>query len=151
MEYSEISLFADDTMLCVIGTNICDMVTKINDDLNDLNNIYAWLCDNKLSINVSKTQGIVIGSKYNVSKVNNSMLNVKINNVSIEFVNVVKYLGVKLDENLNFHAHSIYIMNKMSKKAYFLKRISKNLSLSTKLLLYKSTIAPHIDFCSTIL
>ena len=42
-------------------------------------------------------------------------------------------------------------MNKMSKKVYFLKRIGDSLSLHTKILLYKSIIALHLKFCSTVL
>jgi hypothetical protein len=39
----------------------------------------------------------------------------------------------------------------MSIKTHFLKRISTNLSLYTKLLLYKSIVAPHVEYCSALL
>jgi hypothetical protein len=39
-------LFADDTMIYVSGRDVCDMMNKINEDLN---NIYKYLCNHKLS------------------------------------------------------------------------------------------------------
>jgi hypothetical protein len=41
-------LFADDTMIYVSGRDDCDMMNKINEDLN---NIYKYLCNHKLSVN----------------------------------------------------------------------------------------------------
>jgi hypothetical protein len=58
---------------------------------------------------------------------------------------------VIIDSKLKFHSYALYLQNKMSKKAFFLSRISKNLSSYTKLVLYKSLIAPHIDYCSSLL
>ena len=45
-------LFADDTTLLIEGSNIHDIITTLNNELNRLN---VWLGANKLSINVSKT------------------------------------------------------------------------------------------------
>lgn len=56
-----------------------------------------------------------------------------------------------LDNNLNFKKHVQYLLNKISKKVYFLNIIGKNLSMFVKLTLYKAIIAPHLDFCTTIL
>ena len=39
----------------------------------------------------------------------------------------------------------------MLKKFYILKRCDNKLNCSSKILFYKSLIAPHIDYCSTVL
>jgi hypothetical protein len=78
-------------------------------------------------------------------------VNIEINNVKLERVQEIKYLGVIIDSKLKFHSYALYLQNKMSKKAFFLSRISKNLSSYTKVVLYKSLIAPHIDYCSSLL
>jgi hypothetical protein len=74
--------------------------------------------------------------------VNNAII--EINNVKLEIVQAIQYLGVIIDSKLKFHSYALYLQNKMSKKAFFLSRISKNLSTYTKLVLYTSLIAPHI-------
>jgi hypothetical protein len=73
--------------------------------------------------------------------VNNAII--EINNVKLEIVQAIQYLGVIIDSKLKFHRYALYLHNKMSKKAFFLSRISKNLSTYTKLVLYTS-LAPHI-------
>jgi hypothetical protein len=51
-------------MIYVSGTDVYDMMNTINDDLN---NIYKYLCNHKLSVNENKCKFIIIKSKYNVS------------------------------------------------------------------------------------
>ena len=150
VKYCKISMFADDTMIYIEGDDIPMMFNSMNYDLSVIS---KWLCDNSLSLNISKSKYMLIGNKFKLSKYNLSYpnLNLEIMGNKLDKVNEIKYLGVIIDEHLNFKSHFNYIMNKMSKKVYFLRRISNCLNMSTKILLYKSLISPHIDFCSTIL
>ncbi|KAK9880912.1 hypothetical protein WA026_012348 [Henosepilachna vigintioctopunctata] len=56
-----------------------------------------------------------------------------------------------LDEKLSFNDHVDLISSKISKKINFLKRIGKNMTTYMKLLLFKSIIMPHFEYCSTLL
>ena len=76
---------------------------------------------------------------------------ISINNITLERVDQIKYLGVILDDRVKFEMHAKYIMNKISRQTHLLSRLGKNLSYNTKLLLYRSLIEPHFTFCSTIL
>lgn len=145
---SRIELFADDTMLYVSGDNVDDLQRSLNRDL-DL--IYEWLCDNKLSVNVSKCKFCLFGKKSKLSTVNKSDLTVMINNNKIVGSKEIKYLGVILDSELKFHAHAEYCMRKFSRKIGFIARVGKHLSMYTKRILYNSLAAPHLEFCSTLL
>jgi hypothetical protein len=53
-------LFADDTNLTVSGDYITDLETAVNSDLEKLR---KWLIANKISLNVAKTEFMLIGSK----------------------------------------------------------------------------------------
>ncbi|KAJ8971063.1 hypothetical protein NQ317_002755, partial [Molorchus minor] len=72
-------------------------------------------------------------------------------NMLIKKLEKIGICGIIIDENLCFKSHANYIMNKMSKKVYFMSRVGKCLSMFTKITIYKSIIAPHIDFCSSVL
>ena len=52
-------LFADDTNLTTAGKSINDVEAAMNSDLEKLR---KWLIANKLSLNVAKTEFILIGS-----------------------------------------------------------------------------------------
>ena len=53
-------LFADDTNLTASGVSITDLEDAVN---SDLENLRKWLIANKLSLNVAKTEFMLIGSK----------------------------------------------------------------------------------------
>lgn len=61
-----------------------------------------------------------------------------------------KYLGIILDNKLSFKNHINYIITKISKKIGYLRRIGHHLSSWTKMVIYKTIVQPHFDFCSTI-
>ena len=62
----------------------------------------------------------------------------------------MKYLGVILDDHLTFDEHITYIVNKASKKLGVLRRAREFLNRSTKILLYKSLVLPHLDYCDLV-
>lgn len=144
----KIVMFADDTMLYMVGKDLTEMQVEMN---HELNNLFSWLCDNKLSLNTNKSKYCLFAKKLKLSSVNINNIKITVNGEKITYDKEIKYLGVILDCNLNFHAHADYVMRKFSKKVGFLTRVSKPLSLQTRLLLYNAIAVPHLQFCSTLL
>jgi hypothetical protein len=70
---------------------------------------------------------------------------------ALEQVYVFKYLGVMIDSCLKFDEHVSYIIKKVGKKIMYLARLRNKLSMSTKKLVYNCIVAPHFDYCSTVL
>ena len=54
------ALFADDTNVTVNGTSIQDIEAKLN---GELNNLHCWLLAKKLTLNASKSEYMIIGSR----------------------------------------------------------------------------------------
>ena len=62
-----------------------------------------WLQGNKLSLNVVKTQAMIIGSSQKSRKIDRPMVpipNLKVNGTNIDLVKETKYLGPISDDNL---------------------------------------------------
>lgn len=76
---------------------------------------------------------------------------VRIDGEIVERVKSMKYLGVILDEKLNFCDHINYSIRKAAQKFGILCRVSRYLPMDSKVTLYKSIIAPHFDYCASIL
>lgn len=148
IENCKIQMFADDTLLYVMGENIDEITQKLN---NDLIHLSDWLNNNSLQLNINKTKSMVIRNRTHNCNLNLVNFNVKIDDEKIERVNEFKYLGCILDEYLNFSSHFKYITGKMAKKINIMSRISKCLSPWAKLTIYKTIIAPHLYFCPTVL
>ena len=58
--------FADDTNLTALGDSIQDIEAAVN---SDLGNLRKWLIANRLSLDVAKTEFILIGSKSVLKKI----------------------------------------------------------------------------------
>ena len=98
--------FADDTGLL----NIQDSISAINKTLNkDLRELSFWLNANKIALNVAKTEIILFKTS---NKNYDADLKIKLCRKRIHASPYVKYLGVFIDENLNW---KIYINERSTK------------------------------------
>lgn len=144
VKYCSLNLFADDTLVSVSDDNVINAVNKMNMDLDV---IAKWLQLNKLKLNIPKTKFIVISNKNQENKT----VKIKIEDLQLEQVSQIKYLGVIIDNKLSFRNNVDFIIKKVAKKISFLGRISSKLSTQARILVYKSIIAPHFDYCASIL
>ena len=65
LKNSEVTMYADDTSTSHPSKNIDELNKTLNSDLDSLK---QWLEGNKLSLNVIKTQAMVIGSRPNIRR-----------------------------------------------------------------------------------
>lgn len=138
-----VNMFADDTLIYLCGENIDEMIVKVNSDLNRL---FKWLCQNKLKLNIEKTKYMIIGNVKEQVK-----SDIKINNEIIEKVKQYKYLGVIIDNKLNFKDNVTYICKKVAKKVGVMARTRRNLNFLSAVNIYKTIVSPHFDYCASIL
>ena len=66
LDYSHVDMYADDTSIYYSSKSISSINNAVNKDLQSLK---SWLDENKLSLNVAKTQSILIGSRYKIRAV----------------------------------------------------------------------------------
>ena len=59
-------MFADDTNLTASGSTSTELHKKLS---NDLENIHQWLLANKLTLNTSKTEYMIAGSRQRLGKI----------------------------------------------------------------------------------
>ena len=72
------------------------------------------------------------------------------NNLTIKSSEEVEILGIKIDNNLNFNNHINLISRKAGQKLSTLLRISSNLNMKQKKLLYKSIIKSQFNYCPLV-
>jgi len=76
---------------------------------------------------------------------------IEIDGILIEKVSEIKYLGIIVDERLNFNKNSENIVKKLNKKLGFLRRQGSKMDEASRILYYKSLVQPHLDYCSFLL
>ena len=91
-------LFADDTTVYVQHNSIDDAIQILN---SELAKVAEWFDSNKLTLYVNKTQMLMMSSKKNL----NPKGNVILCNDAIERVTKAKFLGIIVDQHLNWQDH----------------------------------------------
>ena len=101
--------FVDDTGLL----NIQGSMRAINKTLNkDLRELYFWLNANEIALNLAKAEIILFKTS---NKNYDADLKIKLCSKRIHASSYVKYLGVFIDENLNWKIHINEISTKLIK------------------------------------
>ena len=138
LEYSSTRMFADDTTLTVSGKSIQDVEVAIN---HDLTNVKQWLSANRLSLNLVKTEYLLIGSRYNI----NNLLaapNVFVGDTPIKKVKETKALGVHIDEFLSWDKR----IDKIAKKIGAIRRLKSCVDHNTLICAYNALyILSHLN------
>ena len=148
LTYSEPRMYADDTSLTPASTDIKHMI--INYCLNhDLSNVYEWLSGNKLTLNMTKTEFILIASRQKLSQFTESP-SLTINENAIEQVTSAKSLRVYVDQNINWECHIENISKKIACAIGAIKRIRHLTPFNVLIKVYNSLIQPHFDYCSVV-
>ena len=103
------------------AATIPDLESQINSDLKYID---RWLKANKWSLNVAKTEFVVISSRQKLQSLNEYTKNIHIDGVPINQSNQSKSLGLTIDENLSWKAHIHEIsVKKVSSGIGALKRV----------------------------
>ena len=138
----KVLLFADDTNLLCSGKNLEILIKTMNSELEKLS---LWFKINKMSLNIEKTNFMLFGNKKCV-QIDKVLLD---NNVVTQ-VTDTKFLGVLLDNELNWKKHIGLVENKVSKGIGILYKMKDKLDNKSLYMLYSTLILPYINYCSEI-
>ena len=136
-------LFADDTNLFTSGKNLNDLKDKVNEELA---NISVWLKVNKLSLNVKKTHFLIFSNKNSKP----DKVEIFIDDKAINQEKSTKFLGVYIDDKLNWKTHIEHISKKVSRGIGILCKARRLLNLCAMKTLYYSFIYPYLMYCNHV-
>ena len=136
----DIHLFVDDTSIFMSNKNLEELQTIVN---SELVNISDWLISNKLTLNVSKSNFIII---HPPQRKRNKQVTIKINGENLEEKSHTKYLGVLIDKNLNWKAHTHHINLKLAKGLGMIVKIRHFIPSSVLRNIYYAFIHAHINY-----
>ena len=92
---------------------------------------------------------MLIGSKFKLSQIHNDFT-VKVHNTPLDRVKKHKYLGVHIDEFLNWRPHINATSKKISAGLAILKRVSTTIPFDTRMNMYYALVMPYFNYCSTV-
>ena len=140
LKHCKYQLYADDTVFYVSG-HMSDITNPMNIDPS---NFQHWCTRNKLTINIKKTKYVTFGLKSQIKKIDEHRI--CIGPTQIERVNSYKYLGVTLDNTLNYNCHLKNCIALASHKLFLLSKIRKYLAFDAANRIYKTMILPIVEY-----
>ena len=137
-------IFADDTNLFLSHNSYNELHNLLN---KELLHVDLWFKVNKLSLNISKTNYMIFSNKKTKDM---ETLKIKINGEEIKEAKSTKFLGVLVDDCLNFKCHIDHLVHKLSKYVGLFFRLRHLLPRSILITLYKTLFEPHLNYCNII-
>ena len=135
--------FADDSVIIVACANIEKLMRKGNIILD---NTSKYMNANHLILNQKKSQYLLFKPKKKQSTIAKTKL--MINNQEILEVTNARYLGVILDNKLNFQEHFKMVKSKLIEGVRALRCTRATLNYHAKKLLYDGCFKSHAEYCS---
>ena len=111
-------MYADDTHLTYADNDVYSLEASLNQDLLNISN---WLIANKLTLNRTKTEFMLIGSRQKLNSLS-VIPDLEINGTQLNRVNFTKSLYVLIGENLTWSNHINAISKKISSGIGSMKR-----------------------------
>ena len=136
--FGKLILFADDTTLIESHKNKKFLQYAVSHDMSLL---MDWFVANKLTLNLAET----LAMEFWPVKDNNASM-IKFMDVEIPLVQVTKFLGVYLDDELKWEYHANQVHNKIQANKQLLN-ISKNfLNIQMMVKIYYAHIHSHLRY-----
>ena len=145
-------LFADDTNIFVSGNNENEAYENANKVMDD---VYNYMLKNQLHVNMSKSvymhfrpdlhyserQTCARTRKYGSQNI------IKIANHKLKKVDKVKFLGIIIDDQLNWEPHVQHLTEKLNASIVIIKRIIKFIPKSEYKQIYEGLFKSHLSYC----
>ena len=137
-------LYADDTTLVSTLENLEHGITLLNWKMQLIVNskISSWLVSNMLVLNVAKSKLML----FFKSPKRPPKLTLSINGDIIEQVEEINFLGITVDQNVNWDTHITKISIKLARVIGILHKLKRNFLQHILRTIYNSSIHPHCNY-----
>nr|CAH7761994.1 unnamed protein product [Callosobruchus chinensis] len=136
----DLVMYADDNTFQCHGKTHNECVQKLK---MMIDKVILWFSSNQLCLNTSKT--VFMNFTPRVSDRQESFL-VTVNNKSIQQVDTVKFLGLHLDNSLNYASHVNSLCSNLSSVCYVVKRLMETCNRNIVLAFYYGQFVSRVKY-----
>jgi exonuclease III len=139
--------FADDTVIYVVGETV-EQVTKLLQKM--VHGVRGWYEGNMLKINASKSEILLIGTKQKLRGVDANTFVIDFNGTVMNKADIVKYLGIMVDQHLDWSNEVSHLCRTVGLKLHHLRRLSSFMSTELLSKIYCTYIQPVLEYACTV-
>ena len=143
----QINCYADDAVIYVSAKTIKEAKRQLQKCINA---VEYWYTENKLKVNVSKTEVMIFGTPRKIANITNENFCIKFMGTKLRVVKHFKYLGIELDQGLSWNTHCEKMASKVGLKLHLMRRLNKILPRKTMIQIYKTYLMPILEYAVTV-
>nr|CAI5865274.1 unnamed protein product [Callosobruchus analis] len=135
----DLCLYADDTTAITSGRNREVVKSKLHDNFNDL---HEWFSRNYFFMNTTKTKYIIFHNYNNA----NYDIDVFLNGVQFERATQFNFLGICIDEHLNWKGHCDALNSKLNSACYLIRSLRSVVSAEQLISVYHAYVSSKLRY-----
>ena len=140
-------LYADDTQM-YISFHSSDAAISLSTLSTVLDSVHLWLTSNRLSVNPSKTEYLIIGTPQQRSKLTASSILFQGN--ILKPSDSTRNLGIIFDKDLSLKQH----VSSICKSSYYqirqIRQVRSSLDKNSAIVLANSLVSSKLDYCNSL-
>ena len=144
IKFCKVHHFADDPNLLHFNKSVAKLNKLVNLDMKNLN---VWLNANKISLNVDKTELVIF--KHQRKKLDTE-IKIKLKRKRLYPSQSVRYLGIKIDQNLNWKDHINDIAIKLNRANALLFKIRSFVNVTILKTIYFAIFDCRINYANLV-
>ena len=141
--FSQINLFADDTVLYHRGDNLDQLINEMQ---SDINKVSGWSTYSRLCLNAKKTNVMCFSPSFKVHPDLDRINKLKLFGKDLTYVTECDYLGIRIDYKLFFDKFYSKVKQSASHKIFMLSKIRKYLNKQASVTVLKSMVLPFLEY-----
>ena len=139
----DVICFADDTNVVMSDRDPNQLIRNMNMELSKIQN---YMTENTLMLNRTKSNYLIFRPKR-ATKIDITE-KMHIDGEEIEKVTSTRFLGIWIDDQLNFQKQYEVLHNKLNDTLKALRAVRSLLNYKSKLLIYHSLFQSHVNYCT---
>ena len=139
---TEMEMYADDSTLYTSDRDVEAISVSLTTQMHPIS---EWINDNRMVLNINKTESMLIGSRKKISSASDRF-SVGGPSHDIIRVNSHKLLGVHFDSCLSWETHVDYVCSKLRGRLHIFNKIKYLLPLKARKSFYTGLVQPLIDY-----
>ena len=144
-------MFADDTQVheSFSASSVDSQLNAKRKIESCLQNVAAWMTENRLKLNSDKTEILIIGTRQQLSKMTYESINVC--GEDIKSSSYIRNLGVYLDPEMKMTFHVQHIERVCFRNLRELRSIRRYLTMNATRTLVQAMVTSHLDYANGLL
>ena len=139
-------MFADDASIHSADKDMAVLSARLQ---KSLEKVEKWCQQNSMVLHPTKTKAMVIAT-HRKQQNGQPILNLSLQGKPVEEVSEHKLLGVIIDNELSWKAHTTALCKRLSGKLYTLSKLKLFLDYDSRKMFVNAHIRCHIDYASTV-